>query len=26
LNSVRNFGGDSKSRVIIDGSEPPFVI
>jgi len=26
LNSVRNFGGDSKSRPIIDGSEPPFVI
>jgi hypothetical protein len=23
LNSVRNFGGDSKLRPIIDGSEPP---
>jgi hypothetical protein len=23
LNSVRNFGGDSKLRIIIDGSEPP---
>lgn len=24
FNSVRNFGGDSKLRPIIDGSEPPF--
>lgn len=23
LNSVRDFGGDSKARVIIDGTEPP---
>ncbi len=23
INSVRDFGGDSKARVIIDGSEPP---
>jgi hypothetical protein len=23
LNSVRDFGGDSKARPIIDGSEPP---
>jgi hypothetical protein len=26
INSVRDFGGDSKARPIIDGSEPPFVI
>jgi hypothetical protein len=26
INSVRDFGGDSKSRPIIDGTEPPFVI